>query len=153
MVSGEPDQLSASLEALTTEFERARRYGFDEGELERVLRGYRSSLQADFDASDTVQDVDYISGYVDHFLSGSPIPDADTSFQIYDSIYDDVTPEAHRFGVQRTARQRADYMFSWSAPTRSPTRRRATTSSPTSTDLPDARHRRPRSAVAGDSAR
>ena len=94
VVSGEPDQLSASLDAVTAEFERARRHGFDSGELDRAVRGYRSDLQAAFDGSDTVQDIDYISRYVDHFLSGQPIPNADTSFQIYDSIYADVTPEA-----------------------------------------------------------
>jgi zinc protease len=93
-VSGEPAELSASLDAVTTEFERVLRYGFNDSELERVLRGYRSSLQAEFDASNTVQDVEYIEGYVDHFLSGLSIPDADTSFQIYSSIYDDVTAKA-----------------------------------------------------------
>jgi zinc protease len=93
MVSGEPDQLPATLEAVATEFERVRRYGFDDGELERVLRSYRSAQQAQFDASDTVQDIEYIDGYVDHFLSGFSIPDADTAFQIYSSIYDDVTAD------------------------------------------------------------
>jgi zinc protease len=94
MVSGEPGQLSASLDAVTAEFERVRRYGFDVGELDRAVRGYQSRLQAEFDSSDTVQDADYISRYVDHFLGGSPIPDADTSFQIYSAIYDDISPEA-----------------------------------------------------------
>jgi zinc protease len=94
MVSGEPDQLSASLDAVLVEFERARRYGFADGELERVLRRYRSTLKAQFDASDTVQDIEFISGYVGHFLSGLPIPDADTSFQIYNSLYDGATSEA-----------------------------------------------------------
>jgi zinc protease len=94
MVSGEPDQLSASLDAVMTEFERVRRHSFADGELERVLRGYRTALQAQFDASDTIQDIEHITEYVDHFLVGLPIPDADTSFQIFDSLYDDITPEA-----------------------------------------------------------
>jgi zinc protease len=92
-VSGQPAKLTDSMEALTAEFERARRFGFDAGELDRALRGYQSSLQADFDSSDSTQDVDYISQYVDHFLSNQPIPDADTSFQIYSSIYEGITPE------------------------------------------------------------
>ena len=71
MVSGEPARLSDSFDALTTEFERARRFGFDDGEVQRVLRGYRSGLQAEFDSSDTVADGEYISRYVDHFLSRS----------------------------------------------------------------------------------
>jgi zinc protease len=94
MVSGEPDQLSASLDAVMTEFERVRRYGFADGELERVLRGYRTASQADLDAGDTIQDIEYISDYVDHFLTGTPIPDIDTSFQILNSLYDNATPEA-----------------------------------------------------------
>ena len=106
VVSGEPDQLSASLEAITTEFERARRFGFADGELERALRDYRSSAQAQLDASNSVQDIEYISGYVDHFLVGLPIPDADTSFQIHNAIYDDVTAGSSRLRLQRTARQR-----------------------------------------------
>jgi zinc protease len=94
MVSGEADRLSESVDVVTAEFERARRFGFDDSELERVLRSYRSELQAEFDSSDTVQDIDYIGRYVDHFLSGQPIPNADTSFQIYDSIYAGVTADA-----------------------------------------------------------
>ena len=93
MVSGEPGRLSESLDALTTEFERVRRFGFDDGEVERELRSYRSGLQAEFDSSDTVPDIDYISRYVDHFLSGLPIPNADTSFQLYDAIYADITAD------------------------------------------------------------
>jgi zinc protease len=94
MVSGEPARLSESLEALTAEFERARRFGFDDGEVERELRGYRSGLQAEFDSSDTVPDAEYISRYVDHFLIGLPIPNADTSFQTYDAIYSEITADA-----------------------------------------------------------
>jgi zinc protease len=94
MVSGEPGRLPDSLDALTTEFERVRRFGFGDGEVERELRSYRSGLQAEFDSSDTVADAEYISRYVDHFLSGRSIPNADTSFQIYDSIFADVTAEA-----------------------------------------------------------
>ena len=94
MVTGGPDQVRASLDAVTAEFERVRRFGFDSGELDRTLRDYRSQSQAAFDSSDTVQDTDYISRYVDHFLVGLPIPTADSSFQIYSSIYDEVTPEA-----------------------------------------------------------
>ena len=93
-VSGQPGKVQASLDALTAEFERVRRHGFDAGELDQMLRSYRSGLQADFDGSDTVQDADYISQYVNHFLGGQPIPDADTTFQAYGSIYDDVTPDA-----------------------------------------------------------
>jgi zinc protease len=93
-VSGKPGQVQASLDAVTAEFERVRRFGFDAGELDQMLRSYRNGLQADLDSSDSVEDADYISQYVDHFLTGQPIPDANTAFQAYGSIYDDVTPDA-----------------------------------------------------------
>ncbi|MGZ4766585.1 MAG: insulinase family protein, partial [Ilumatobacteraceae bacterium] len=92
MASGEPPKVQASLDAVTAEFERVRRFGFDAGELDRVVRSYRSTSQADFDSRDTVQDADYVSRYVDHFLTGTPIPDADASFQIDKAIYDAATP-------------------------------------------------------------
>jgi zinc protease len=92
-VSGEPGKISASLDAVTAEFERVRRYGFDAGELDRALRSYRSASQAEFDGSDTIQDADFISRYVDRFLLGAAIPDADTSLQIDTAIYDAVTPK------------------------------------------------------------
>ncbi len=98
--SGDPDQLSATLDAVTAEFERVRRFGFDDGELDRTLRTYRSQNQAEFDGSSTVQDVDYISRYVDHFLAGRTIPTADESYQIYKSIYDEVTAAGRRRGVR-----------------------------------------------------
>ena len=94
MVSGEPDALGDTLQAVTAEFERARRFGFDDGEFKRVMRDYRSSLQAKLDGSDTVQDAEYISGFVDHFLAAAPVPDIDTYFQITTSIYDDITADA-----------------------------------------------------------
>ncbi len=92
MASGEPSKVQASLDAVTAEFERVRRFGFDAGELDRVVRSYRSTSQADFDSRDTVQDADFVSRYVDHFLIGTPIPDADASFQIDKAIYDEASP-------------------------------------------------------------
>jgi zinc protease len=93
LVSGPPDQLSATIDAVTHEFERARRFGFDDAEFDRVMRNYRSSLQADLDGSDTVQDLDYVSRYVDHFLNGQTIADAETSYGIYSEIYNTITPD------------------------------------------------------------
>ena len=93
MVSGRSGELPATIDALTDEFERARRFGFDAGEFDRAMRNYRSSLQAALDGSDTAQDIDYVSRYVDHFLNGQTIPDAETSYRIYNDIYTTITPE------------------------------------------------------------
>ena len=93
VVDADPGQSRAALDALTAEIERARRYGFDATELDRALRSYRGSSQAALDGSATVQDLDLAARYVDHFLVGTPIPDADTTFRIDSQIYDAVTPQ------------------------------------------------------------
>ena len=103
------------------EFERARRYGFDTGEFDRVMRGYRSSSQADFDASDTVQDVDYISRYVDHFLIGTPIPDAEPRSGSTATIYDEIDRQGRQPQRSRRCSTPAQCTCSSSPPTRSPT--------------------------------
>ena len=89
----EPAKLASAIEALTLEFERARRFGFDAGELDRALRSFKGALQAEIDGSDTVQDANYADRYVDHFLAGTPIPSSNTSFQIYDQMYSEITTD------------------------------------------------------------
>src|SRR3954452_1542710 len=93
LLSGRSEDLQATIDAVIHEFERARRFGFDTGEFGRVMRNYQSSLQADLDGSDTVQDLDFISRYVDHFLNGATIPEAETSYRIYNDMYTSITPE------------------------------------------------------------
>ena len=107
-VVAEPAKLAGAIDALTLEFERARRFGFDAGELDRALRSFRGALQAEVDGSDTVQDADYADRYVGHFLAGTPIPSAGTSFQIYDQMYSDITTEEVRLALND--------LLTWSAP-------------------------------------
>ncbi|HEY7628606.1 MAG TPA: insulinase family protein [Ilumatobacteraceae bacterium] len=94
VVDGEIAQLQDELDALLLEFERVRRFGFNESELDRALRGYRGAAQAQLDGSDTVQDLELASRYVDHFLTKTPVPNADAEFQLSNTIYDEVTVEA-----------------------------------------------------------
>jgi hypothetical protein len=90
-------------------------------------------LQAELDGSDTVQDLDYVSRYVDHFLDGQTIPDAETSYGIYTEIYNTITPDevATAFDDLFASARRTS---SSSHPTTSPIPRRTPTCWPPSPD-------------------
>lgn len=93
VIDAERAQARAALDALTEEVERARRFGFDATELDRAMRSYRGASQTALDSSATVQDLELTTRYVEHFLAGTPMPDADTTYQIDTQIYDAITAE------------------------------------------------------------
>ncbi len=68
--------LSATAEALVTEVERALLHGFGAGELERAVEGLRRRVEQRYASRGTKQDVEFAGEYVEHFLGGTPIPDA-----------------------------------------------------------------------------
>ncbi len=91
LVDAEPDDVDAALDALLVEFERVRRYGFGDAEVARAVDRARAASDAAFDARDTVQDVDYAARYVDHFLTGSAIADAETTYEFEQALLDSVS--------------------------------------------------------------
>ncbi len=71
-----PADLSATAEALLTEVERARRFGFSEDELARAVEELRSMVSGEYAQQHTKQDAEYAADYVEHFLGGAPAGDA-----------------------------------------------------------------------------
>lgn len=104
IVSADGDALEASAQAVFDEYERVRRYGFSDAEVERVVEAYRSSAQSTYDGRDSRQDADFADEYVRHALTDEPIPTADAQFEFTNAVLDRATPEtvAYRF-VQRLA--------------------------------------------------
>jgi zinc protease len=102
VVSADGDALEASTQAVFDEYERVRRYGFSEAEVDRVVASYRSSAQSTFDGRDSRQDADFADEYVRHALTDEPVPTAEAQFEFTQAVLDRVTPEtiAYRF-VQR----------------------------------------------------
>jgi len=74
--SANPDDLAATAEALLTEVERVRRFGFNQGELDRVIRAMRSDVESEYDEFRTKQDGQFAADYVEHFLGGTPAAEA-----------------------------------------------------------------------------
>ncbi len=102
LVSADGDALEASTQAVFDEYERVRRFGFSQAEVDRVVASYRSSSESTFEARESRQDADFADEYVRHALEGEPIPTAEAQFQFTSAVLDRVTPEtvAYRF-VQR----------------------------------------------------
>ena len=104
IVSADGDSLEASTQAVFDEYERVRRFGFSQAEVDRVVASYRTSAQSNYDGRESRQDADFADEYVRHTLTDEPIPTADAQFDFTNAVLDRATPEtiAYRF-VQRLA--------------------------------------------------
>ena len=87
-VSSDVAGLHDSIDSLLAEIERARRDGFDQSEFDRALRQLRAGADAQLDQAQTQGDSVFADAYVEHFLGGDAIPDADTEHRVLTSIYD-----------------------------------------------------------------
>jgi zinc protease len=102
VVSADGDALEAATQAVFDEYERVRRFGFSQAEVDRVVASYRTSAQSTYDGRESRQDADFADEYVRHALVDEPIPTADAQFEFTEAVLDRATPEtiAYRF-VQR----------------------------------------------------
>jgi zinc protease len=104
IVSADGDALEESAQAVFDEYERVRRFGFSQAEVDRVVASYRTSAQSTYDGRESRQDADFADEYVRHALVDEPIPTADAQFEFTEAVLDRATPEtiAYRF-VRRLA--------------------------------------------------
>ena len=104
IVSADGDSLESSTQAVFDEYERVRRFGFSQTEVDRVVDSYRTAAQSNYDGRQSRQDADFADEYVRHALTDEPIPTADAQFDFTNAVLDRATPEtvAYRF-VQRLA--------------------------------------------------
>ncbi len=70
----EEDGHTQGFEALLEEAERAARFGFTEGELERAKLDLLRGLESRYDERENIESSSFASQYVNHYLTGSPIP-------------------------------------------------------------------------------
>jgi zinc protease len=104
IVSADGDALEESTQAVFDEYERVRRFGFSQAEVDRVVASYRTSARSTYDGRESRQDADFAEEYVRHALVDEPIPTADAQFEFTEAVLDRATPEtiAYRF-VRRLA--------------------------------------------------
>jgi zinc protease len=99
IVSADGEALEASAQAVFDEYERVRRFGFSEAEVERVVESHRSSAESTHAARESRQDAAFADEYVRHALEGEPTPTADAQLLFTTAVLDRATPEtiAYRF--------------------------------------------------------
>ena len=104
VVSADGVDLEAATQAVFDEYERVRRFGFSEAEVDRAVSSVRSSAQAGYDGRDSRQDAAFADSYVMHVLEDQPVPTATASYDLINVILDRATPEtvAYTF-VERLA--------------------------------------------------
>jgi len=84
---------SKALEAALTEFERARRYGFTEGELTRAKATMLSNFESMYKQKDKISNDRWASQVRDNFLTGEPIPSLDVQYDHYKQVLPTITKE------------------------------------------------------------
>ena len=93
VLTTQPDEADAAIDALLIEFERADRFGFNAGEFQRAMNTFRSDVVARYDARDSISDLDYAEQYVQHFLVGSPLLEPFTQRTVLTDLYDSITTD------------------------------------------------------------
>ena len=111
VVSADGDALEASTQAVFDEYERVRRFGFSQAEVDRAVSSIRAAADTFYDGRDSRQDADFAEEYVRHVLTDEPIPTADANYGLLNAILDRATPETIAYGfVNRLATAGAHVM-------------------------------------------
>lgn len=82
-----------ALEAVYTEAERARRFGFNKGELSRAKASMLASFENRYKQKDKIDNDSYIGGIQSYFLTGEPLTTIDFDFEFLKQVIEGITPE------------------------------------------------------------
>ncbi len=77
-----PGEVGGAFEALYGEVEKIRRWGFNEGELERAKTELLRSQEMAYDSRDDRKNGDFVNSYLANFSSNSAMPSAEMSYEI-----------------------------------------------------------------------
>ena len=80
------DGVETAFTTLIREMERARRYGFTEGEFARVKATYLRSLENAYNERSKRKNTEYAEEYVRHFIDNEPIPGIEAEYSMMNQI-------------------------------------------------------------------
>ena len=80
------DGVETAFTTLIREIERARRYGFTEGEFARVKATYLRSLENAYNERSKRKNTEYAEEYVRHFIDNEPIPGIEAEYSMMNQI-------------------------------------------------------------------
>lgn len=82
-----------ALEAIYTEAQRAKIFGFGKAELDRAKARNLSNLENTYKQKDKISNDTYASGIAQYFLTGEPATNADFDLEFFKQIMDGITAE------------------------------------------------------------
>ncbi|MCU0410647.1 MAG: insulinase family protein [Bacteroidales bacterium] len=82
-----------AFEAALTELERARRYGFTQGELERAKSTMLANFESMYRQRDKISNDSWAAQISDYFLTGEPVPSLDVRYDYYKQILPQISKE------------------------------------------------------------
>jgi zinc protease len=80
-----------ALESIYTEAERAKRFGFTDGELKRAKATMLSSYESRYRQKDKISNDAYISGIQEYYLNGEPLTSMDFDYEFLKQVIDGIT--------------------------------------------------------------
>jgi zinc protease len=83
----------SALEGVYTEAERARRFGFTKGELDRAKAKMLSDYENRYKQKDKIDNDTYVAGIQEYFLTGEPLTSIDFDFDFLKQVIDGITAE------------------------------------------------------------
>lgn len=88
------DGIMTSTEALMTEIERVRQFGFTASEYARAKADYLRSLESAYNEREKMRNSQYVNEYVRHFIDNEPIPGIENEYAIMNQIVPNIPVDA-----------------------------------------------------------
>lgn len=85
-VDAKADGMHTAMDAVLTELERARRFGFTEGEFVRARANYLKHLETAYNERANTKNAQYVNEYVANFTDGEPIPGIEFEYTVANQI-------------------------------------------------------------------
>jgi len=84
---------AVALEAIYTEAERAKKFGFTKGELDRAKAKMISDFENRYKQKDKIDNDTYAGGIQGYFLNGEPLTSMDFNYEFLKQVISGITPE------------------------------------------------------------
>jgi zinc protease len=91
--SAQKNEEAKALEAVYSEAERVRQYGFGEGELQRAKADMLTQFENTYKQKDKINNDTYISGIQNYFLSGEPLTSVDFDYEFLKQVIGSIKKE------------------------------------------------------------
>lgn len=109
------DVAQKGLSALMEEVEKAKRFGFTQGELDRAKVSMLASMERAFNERDKTESANFVGEYIRNFLENEPIPGIAVEYDYYKSLIPQITL-ADVNGISKLLQKTPEFFVSMTGP-------------------------------------